>query len=115
MENEIQMFAEVLPFFIVQMTDDLQNGPTPAAGFNLRFFLPNTGKQRPNHFRAIDEFLIENSKFHIRFQSLVSVGPPKHSGYSTTSLHSPIFYSPNFPTILRISNPSANGRSASAP
>jgi hypothetical protein len=48
-------------------TDDtaFHDRPTPASRSDLSLFLPNVLDQRPNHFRAMDEFPIERLEFHI--------------------------------------------------
>jgi hypothetical protein len=72
MKNKIQMLSEVFAFFIVEVTDHLQDRPTSAAGFELGLLLINVLEQRPDHFRAIGEFLIQSMEFHHVLRYLIS-------------------------------------------
>ena len=56
-KDEIEVLAEIFPFFIIKMADDLQNRPSTGTRLELRLLLPDTPQQGPNHFRAVGKFL----------------------------------------------------------
>ncbi len=63
-ENKLEAFSEIFPFFIVEMIDNFQYGPPVLAGFPAGLFIRNALKQVLEHVDVYTQIFFDLLVIH---------------------------------------------------